>query len=262
MSAIHINELQIAYDSNRKRESRKVLLDKLSMSFSFGECVAVVGPNGAGKSSLLRVLAALQEPQKGSVSWNNNPVSGISLSDRPSYLSIMFSNYQRISGMTVNDVVAMGRQPYTGIFGKMASLDWEAVEGALTRIGMSDFASKPIENLSDGEFRKVMLAKMWAQDAEVMLFDEPTAHLDFPSALEYVKLLKSAAANDGKAVIYSSHNLPLAFKFADKVLVLGNDGETVFGKPEDIVQTQVFSSILGDGGIEIDPSDLSFKYKS
>jgi iron complex transport system ATP-binding protein len=232
------------------------------MSFSFGECVAVVGPNGAGKSSLLRVLAGLQEPQKGRVHWGDNALSDISLNDRPRYLSIMFSNYQRVSGMTVNDIVAMGRQPYTGIFGKMATSDREAVESALARVGMLDFASKPIENLSDGEFRKVMLAKMWAQDAQVMLFDEPTAHLDFPSALEYVKLLKSAAAGDGKAVVYSSHNLPLAFKFADKVLVLCENGETAFDRPEEIVQSETFKSILGSSDISIDPKDLSFKYNA
>lgn len=262
MSAINVKGLQIAYESNRKEQPNHILLDNLNVSFLFGECVALIGPNGAGKSSLLRVLAGLQEPQKGSVYWNKSPLVDISLSDRPRYLSIMFSNYQRISGMTVKDVVAMGRQPYTGVFGKMASTDWDAVKTSLARIGMTDLASNTIENLSDGEFRKVMLAKKWAQDAKVMLFDEPTSHLDFPSSLEYVKLLKSAAAEDGKAILFSSHNLPLAFKFADKILVLGSDGDTAFGKPEEIVQTQTFKNILGSSDILIDPSDLSFKYNS
>ena len=173
------------------QKGERVVIEQLDFAVNSGECVAVIGANGAGKSSLLRVISGLQEPNEGNVKWNGVSLSDIPLRERPKHLSNMFSQYQRMGGISVRNMVSFGRQPYTGVFGKLKLEDWEFVDSALRHVGMESFYSNSIEDLSDGEFRKVMLAKMWAQDAPIMVLDEPTSHLDMPSSIEFIRLMRN-----------------------------------------------------------------------
>lgn len=262
MIVIQVHQIKIAYGNPQSKMGERVIIKDFDLAISAGECVAVIGANGAGKSSLLRVISGLQDPDSGSIDWNGKALTQIPLRDRPKFLSNMFSQYQRMAGTTVRDMVSFGRQPYTGIFGKLKPTDWEIVDEALGHVSMQSYADKMVESLSDGEFRKVMLAKMWAQDAPIMVLDEPTSHLDMPSALEFVKLMRNTAHTHNKAIVFSSHNLPLAFKFADKILAVSDDGSTVFGAPSEVLASDQIQTLLTENGIEVAADDFTFKFST
>ncbi|MBP7918606.1 MAG: ABC transporter ATP-binding protein, partial [Prevotella sp.] len=135
-------------------------------------------------------------------------------------VSVVLTERPDVQQMTVAEVVGLGRMPYTGFFGTLSSADLEVVEEALTLVGISDFAPRMIDALSDGERQKVMIAKALAQQTPVVLLDEPTAFLDYPSKVEMMKLLRRLAAETGKAILLSTHDLPLALQLADRLLTI------------------------------------------
>lgn len=202
----------------------KVVAEALSGSVHAGQLTCLVGRNGLGKSTLLRTLAGFQQPLKGEVLWRDGNIwrslhnmtrSGLAL-----LVSVVLTERPDVQQMTVAEVVGLGRMPYTGFFGTLSSADLEVVEEALTLVGISDFAPRMIDALSDGERQKVMIAKALAQQTPVVLLDEPTAFLDYPSKVEMMKLLRRLAAETGKAILLSTHDLPLALQLADRLLTI------------------------------------------
>lgn len=202
----------------------KVVAEALSGSIRSGQLTCLVGRNGLGKSTLLRTLAGFQQPLKGEVLWRDGKVwrslhnmtrSGLAL-----LVSVVLTERPDVQQMTVAEVVGLGRMPYTGFFGTLSSADLKVVEEALSLVGISDFAPRMIDALSDGERQKVMIAKALAQQTPVVLLDEPTAFLDYPSKVEMMKLLRRLAAETGKAILLSTHDLQLALQLADRLLTI------------------------------------------
>ncbi len=202
----------------------KVVAEALSGSVHAGQLTCLVGRNGLGKSTLLRTLAGFQQPLKGEVLWRDgNTWRSLHSMTRPGLallVSVVLTERPDVQQMTVAEVVGLGRMPYTGFFGTLSSADLEVVEEALTLVGISDFAPRMIDALSDGERQKVMIAKALAQQTPVVLLDEPTAFLDYPSKVEMMKLLRRLAAETGKAILLSTHDLPLALQLADRLLTI------------------------------------------
>ena len=258
MSAIRAENISISYHS--RKENRTVLSD-FNLEMRKGEMLALIGSNGTGKSSLLRVLSGLQEPGNGKVFWNEKDLSSISLRSRPRYLSNLFNNYARVDGFSVFDLVSLGRQPYTGMFGKLKTEDELAINESLEKVGMSAFANGAIGTLSDGEFRKVMLAKMLAQNAPVMILDEPTTHLDLPSSIEFLKLLKKLARDEQKTILLSSHNISLVFKTADKIVLLNDSGKYISGTPKEVANHELMCSFLRTSDVYFENENLVFNPK-
>ncbi len=252
MKFIEASHIEISYPG------RESLIKDLTFSSTPSELIAVVGANGTGKSSLLRVLSGLQEPNSGVVKWSGRQLSEIQRSTRPKILANLFSTYQRVSGMLARDLIAFGRQPYTGIFGKLQATDWEIVDQAISLLGISNIANSMVENLSDGEYRKVMFARMWAQEAETMILDEPMSHLDMPTSVDFVRQLLQAVKGHSKTVVFSTHDMPLAFNFAHKILVL-DGGEHFYGTPEEVIDSSLMHRFLDKSGIQF--AGTSFNYK-
>jgi iron complex transport system ATP-binding protein len=238
------------------------LVQGFQLALKRGEVMAVIGANGTGKSSLLRVLAGLQSPLSGKVKWNQRDLSEIPSRERPRITAVLFREFSRVEGFTVSDLVSMGRQPYTGMFGKLRLEDHKEVGESLQKTGIEHLAKKQIGNLSDGEFQKAMLAKMLAQNAEIMLLDEPTTHLDLPSALEFIHLLKRRAKTDQKTVVFSSHDLSLVFKLADKILLLDGKGSWAVGTPEEISQHHLMCGFLRTNEVKVENGNLIFDFKA
>ena len=258
MSAIRAEHISISYPSS---EGKRVILSDFNLDMHKGEMMALIGSNGTGKSSLLRVLSGLQEPNSGKVFWDEKHLSNIALRSRPRYLSNLFSNYARVDGFSVFDLVSLGRQPYTGMFGKLKSDDEKAINESLDKVGMSAFAKSPIGTLSDGEFRKVMLAKMLAQNAPVMILDEPTTHLDLPSSIEFLKLLKKLVRDEQKTILLSSHNISLVFKMVDKIVLLNDSGKYVSGTPKEVANHELMCSFLKTSDVYFENENLVFNPK-
>jgi len=233
-------------------------IKNLSVDVDKGEFLFVIGVNGSGKSTLLRTLAGLQEPASGQILWNGNPLVHIPIEKRPLQTAYMFSQYNRVEGMKVQDLVALGRHPFTGRFGKVGREDLEICQEALKKVGLRDYSERNTTSLSDGEFKKALLAKLLAQQCSLMILDEPTTHLDLPSELNFLKLLKSESRQSGRTVILSTHNLQAALKLADRILILGKDSQYSLGTPKEIASGELMCGFLQSNELAIKDGNLIY----
>ncbi len=195
----------------------RVLASGLCAEFAVGTLTAVVGRNGAGKSTLLRVVAGLAAPLSGEVIFRENGDDAADLSRLVAFVS---TEHIRVLGLRVRDLVALGRTPYTGWTGCLGPEDKAIVNEAITTVGMNAFASALVDTLSDGEAQRVMIARALAQDTPVIVLDEPTAFLDYHARREVVALLAELAHERSKTIVFSSHELDLVERFADKKVEL------------------------------------------
>lgn len=198
--------------------SHKVIATDINAQIKGGELTCLTGRNGTGKSTLMRTLAGFLKPLGGTALLDGRDVSRLSPAERSHLISVVLTDRVDVDGMRVKDLVSVGRQPYTGFFGKMSSDDEEVVNKAIADVGMTDFASRQVNSLSDGERQKVMIAKALAQQTPVILLDEPTAFLDYPSKKEMFQMLAQLCHEQGKAVLVSTHDLDIALPIADSVI--------------------------------------------
>lgn len=207
----------------------------ISLKLKSGEITCLLGPNGSGKSTLIRTMAGFQKALSGEVFIRNNPVTAFTAGEIAKKISVVLTDEVFTGNMTVFDMVAFGRSPYTGFMGKLGKQDWQIVEQSLHDTGIAHLHSRMFPELSDGEKQKVMIAKSLAQKTPLIMLDEPTAYLDFPSKVEVLQLLRNAAWNLGKAVLLSTHDLGLALRFADNIWLMGRENNMETGLPEDLV---------------------------
>ena len=198
--------------------SHKVIATDINAQIKGGELTCLIGRNGTGKSTLMRTLAGFLKPLGGSALLDGRDVGRLSPAERSHLISVVLTDRVDVDGMRVQDLVSVGRQPYTGFFGKMSSDDEEVVNKAIADVGMTDFAGRQVNSLSDGERQKVMIAKALAQQTPVILLDEPTAFLDYPSKKEMFQTLAQLCHEQGKAVLVSTHDLDIALPIADSVI--------------------------------------------
>ena len=213
---IPLENISIAFGS-------RSLLKDATATFGQGILIPLIGRNGAGKSSLLKVLAAIDTPKSGRVLVSGKDIFTLNPAERSKIISFVSTQRVRVANMLCRDVVAIGRAPYTNWVGSMQPDDVEIVNNALAAVGMSDFAARPIDTLSDGECQRVMIARALAQQTPVMLLDEPTAFLDIPNRFEICRLLAHLAHNQGKTILFSTHDIDAALPVCDAIAVIDND---------------------------------------
>ena len=212
---ITLQQLTLGFNS-------RTLLNNCNATFEQGLLTALVGRNGAGKSTLLRVLAALDTPQAGDVIINNTPISSLNAEQRARLISFVSTQRVRVSNLKCKDVVAIGRTPYTNWMGSLQEQDKQCVAHALEAVGMTAFADRPIDTLSDGESQRIMIARALAQQTPIILLDEPTAFLDIPNRFEICRLLATLAHTENKTIIFSTHDIDAAMPVCDNVAILDN----------------------------------------
>ena len=197
----------------------------LEGSLPRGTLTALLGTNGAGKSTLLRTLAGLQPPLAGDIFWEGNSLASLTPEERAKRLSIVLTVRPETGNLTVREVVALGRLPHRqGLWGsRNAAADAEAVERAMRLTTTSAWSERPVSRLSDGERQRVFIAKALAQETPLILLDEPTAFLDYPSRVQFFNLLKCLTNEMGKTVLLSSHDVELAAAHADRILLLSKE---------------------------------------
>ena len=222
---IVLDSLVTGYSGDRSRAFRS---KPFSASLEAGKVTCLVGRNGAGKSTLLRTMAGIQNPVSGNVYYSCGDerfdMFRVSRRRLASTVSIVLTSVSGIEGLTAYDVVSMGRIPFTGILGSMTEKDRDVVDGAVSLTGIGAFVSRPFDSLSDGERQKVMIAKSVAQQTPVILLDEPSAFLDYPSRVELMDMLHGLAHEHGKTIMLSSHDLDMVKKTADSFWILSADG--------------------------------------
>lgn len=198
----------------------RVLIADASARFERGEMVALLGRNGTGKSTLLRAIASLGEVQAGRITIEGRATAELS-SYELSHL-VAYVNTERVNAeaLTARDLVAIGRSPYTGWSGRLTRNDENIVEHAMAVAGIEHLASRYVDTLSDGECQRVMIARALAQETPVVLLDEPTSFLDLPNRYELCTLLQRMAHDQGKCVLFSTHELDIAMSLADSIALV------------------------------------------
>ncbi len=250
---LKLNQVSVGYSG-----PRGVVLNKLDLSLNAGAFVCVVGRNGAGKSTLLRTLSGLQPKLSGQVTLEQSDIHEMAPQTRAQRFSVVTTERISSPGLTVRDVVQLGRQPYTNWRGKLAHSDQEGIEKAMARMGTGRFADLAFDGLSDGERQRVMISRALAQDADVMVMDEITAFLDLPGRVEVMSLLRNHAHNTGKIVLLSSHDLELSLELADQLWIV-DDGKVSFGPTDEAVIQQAIRIAFDTSDVAYDPARRQFK---
>ena len=217
METIKLENLTIGYKD-------KVVQRNLNAVFESGQLVCLLGRNGIGKSTLLRTLAMFQPVLGGEVILEEKALNSYSVQDLSRKLSIVLTRKPDVQNITASEMVGLGRSPYTGFWGTLHDADKTVVAEALRLVGIESMAERKIYTLSDGERQKVMIAKALAQQTPIILLDEPTAFLDFPSKVEILKLLGCLAKETDKTIILSTHDLELAARLADCLWQMDESG--------------------------------------
>lgn len=214
---LEIQNLTLGYGKN-------ILLRNISAQASPGELIVIAGRNGSGKSTLIRAMTGLQKPLAGRILTDGIDIGSLPRETAARKVSIVNTDRVRIPWLKCRDLVALGRAPWTGWTGRLSDRDEEAVSEALESTGMTDFAMRSMDSMSDGECQRIMIARALAQDTPLMVLDEPTAFLDLPGRHQITDLLARLAAEKGKTVIFSTHDIGIALQRADRFWILDRDG--------------------------------------
>ena len=255
---LETSSLTIGY---RTKGRSRTVAQGLDLQLGTG-LVALLGPNGAGKSTLLRTISGLQSPLEGRVRLLDQPMEELSARQIARRVAVLFSGRPRAAQLTAKELVALGRQPHTGWWGRLGPQDRQQVERALETAGADDLAARPVAELSDGECQKVAIARALAQEARVMLLDEPTAFLDLPRRVDLLHRLRDLTRDSGQAIVFSSHDLDLALQHADRLWLLSSDGVLSQGAPEDLVLDGSLEEAFRRQGVVFDASSASFRVRA
>lgn len=223
----------------------------LDFSLSGGELTCLLGCNGIGKSTLLRTLAGMQRPLSGRLELMGRPLDAYAARERSKVVGVVLTDRTRAGGLTVYELAALGRQPYTGFFGRLSTSDKALVRRALEDVGMADKARRYVAELSDGERQKVMIAKVLVQECPLILLDEPTAFLDVESRMEVMRLLRGLA-EEGKAILLSTHDADRAPAMADRLWLMTQEHAMLCGATEDLVLSGAMDRLFGGTAIRFD----------
>lgn len=250
---IQIKELTLGY-------SQRILLDKVSAQVTSGQLVALLGRNGTGKSTLLRAMMGLEKPRSGEIRLQNKNIVSLKPEKLARNISFVTTDKVRIANLRCEDVVALGRAPYTNWIGQLQTEDKERVDEAMRLVGMSGYADKTMDKMSDGECQRIMIARALAQDTPVILLDEPTAFLDLPNRYELCLLLKRLAQQEGKCIIFSTHDLDIALSLCDFIMLI--DNPQLYGLPTpQMVASGHIERLFRNDSITFDAQEMRVRIK-
>ena len=228
---ISLSQLSVGYSL-----SHPVISD-INLELRSGQLACLIGENGIGKSTLLKTLTGFLPKLKGSLLLGNRDVESFSQRELARQVSIVLTQKPDVQNLTIEEIIGLGRSPYTGFFGRLRAEDRKVVDDAIATMGIEKLRGRMIQTLSDGERQKVMIAKALAQETSIILLDEPTAFLDFPSKAETFQSLQRMAHERDKLILLSTHDLELAVRFADSLL------EVKKGALQAVSATEVKASI-------------------
>ena len=253
--ALETRNLAIGY--HRRSKGDIVLARDLDLELHCGKLVGLLGSNGVGKSTLLRTLAGMQKPLAGRVLLAGKDLAKLTPLAKARRLSMVLTQAPQLNLMNGYGLVALGRHPHSDWLGRLTAADHRAVAWALKSVGADESAEQPLAQLSDGQRQKLMIARALAQEAQVMLLDEPTAYLDLPRRVETMQLLKELARSAERAILVSTHDLELALRSCDRLWLMSAGG-IVTGAPEDLVLDGGLGETFSAAGITFDKRIGSF----
>lgn len=249
---LQLQDLAIGY-------GKTILHKELTCSVHAGEVLVILGRNGSGKSTLLRSITALQKPAAGEVLVDGKNLHNISKQQLSKIISVVLTGNRQHAGMlTVNEIFALSRAPHTGWIHSMSKQDEDIIQKAIDFFDLKLFNHRKLFSLSDGELQKVMIARAFVQQTDIIALDEPTSHLDIFNRAEIFSDLKSLAKNFGKSIIVATHEIELGLQLADKVLLLNTQGQHAAGTIRDILQGGEVERFFSAPGFYFDVKTLRF----
>ena len=256
---IHLEALSIGYQT---KEGRRLVARDITADIHEGQLTCLLGRNGIGKSTLLRTLSAFQPAIEGDIRLvtDGEELALSSLSDKQisRLIGVVLTEKPDVRNMTVSELVELGRSPYTGFWGGLNDEDRRVVAEALQLVGIEPLAARLVHTLSDGERQKVMIAKALAQQTPIILLDEPTAFLDFPSKVEMLQLLRRLAHEQHKTIFLSTHDVELALQLADCIWLM-QDESLGIGTPQELAQQGLLGQFIERDDISFDPATLTIR---
>lgn len=249
--AFHLDNVSFAYGrSAGSGQPERPVFHHLTVTISAGRIVGVIGPNGSGKSTFLKLLAGILVPQDGTIFVFGRPLAALSRTTIGKMLAYVPQEFQATFPFTVRDIVLMGRYPHrnTGLWdlwGWEGKDDYAAADHAMDRLNVLHLAEKSIIALSGGERQRVLIARALAQEAEILLLDEPTAFLDLNYQLEISRILSTLVQDRKLTIILVSHDLNLASQYCDRLLLLDQGRLAAMDHPAMVLRTDVLEPVYG-----------------
>ncbi len=221
----------------------KTIVDDVTFEIRRNEFLGVVGPNGAGKSTLLRLLARIISPAAGRILLDGEDISGYEAKKLYRRISFLPQTSYFDFPLSVLEAVLTGRYPYLGIFESESEEDLKRAEDCLSLVDLEGFSRRKVTTLSGGEQQRVSIARVLAQETDFIFLDEPSSHLDIHHKLALMELLRSLA-REGKGIVAVLHDLDLASKFCERILVLENGRVAALGEPPRVLSEELLSSVF------------------
>lgn len=235
------------------------IADAISFSLEKGKLIALIGANGIGKSTLLRTLTSAQPQISGNILLNGKNIRDFSNKELAQQLSVVLTEKLPPSNLTVFEVVALGRQPYTNWLGDLSEVDRQKTEAAIKQVQIENLVHKKHFELSDGQLQKVMIARALAQDTDLVILDEPTTHLDLVHKASVIRLLKNLTFQTQKSILFSTHDIDLAMEFCDEIIVMTSE-KTQKDTPERLINSGIFNEVFKDDSIVFDKEKRKFVF--
>lgn len=250
-----LRNLSIGY--GRGKEQR-VVMQGIDVALQTARLTCLIGSNGAGKSTLLRTISAFQPKLSGSILIQGKELDSYSREELSRLIGVVLTERPDVQNLSVREMVAMGRSPYTGFFGRLTDADRAIVAESIRLVGIEHLAERLVGTLSDGERQKMMIAKALAQQTAVIYLDEPTAFLDYGSKVDTLQLLRRLCHAESKTILLSTHDLELALQIADQLWVMTPQG-LIAGTPRELADNGVLSNFINKPGLHFSPETMSIR---
>lgn len=252
------SQLSIGYQTKRN----SIAIQKgLNISLSAGTFVCLLGKNGVGKSTLLRTLSQMQPSLEGNIFLNQKLINKYHSQDLAKEISLVLTEPIPQNNLSVLEVIALGRQPYTNWIGNLSFDDHYFIEQAMEQTQVTKFASKKLHELSDGQKQRVMIARALAQNTPLIFLDEPTAHLDIHYKVSILSLLKNICKTLNKSIIIATHEVSFAIQMADQLWLMFPN-KFVSGSPDELIKNKSLQKLFNSDLVSFDSNSKHFSIKT
>lgn len=251
---LQASDISIGYTSKKVKNS---IASNINLSLERGKLIALIGANGIGKSTLLRTITGIQKPITGTVLLNGKNIHELTSLSLAQNLSVVLTEKLPPSNLTVWELIALGRQPYTNWIGKLTDNDIAKINEAIELTQIGHLTQKKHYEISDGQLQIVLIARALAQDTPLIILDEPTTHLDLLHKVTLFKLLKKLTQETGKCILFSTHDIDMAIQLSDEMIIMTPEN-TLQDQPCNLIMKGSFTTLFQDEHIVFDSQKGKF----
>lgn len=255
---LQASKISIGYS---QKKDKNVIASGIDLSLEKGRLIALIGANGIGKSTLLKTITGIQKPLSGTVLLNEKNIHKLDSLNIAQNLSVVLTEKLPPSNLTVWELIALGRQPYTNWIGRLTETDIAKISEAIELTQIEHLAQKKHYEISDGQLQIALIARALAQDTPLIILDEPTTHLDLLHKVVLFKLLKKLTQETEKCILFSTHDIDMAIQLSDEMIIMTPEN-TVQDQPCNLITKGSFNTLFKDEHIVFDSEKGKFVISS